>query len=111
MQFQYTEINRILVTGAGEDHAENGTEIKNEGTKTKQDSNFDKVKRAAVSTLAAAAVKAKLLANQEEDQIRLLTSSLIEKQVSMWPGKVLTVVTYMFYSLDFLGKFHQFAVA
>ncbi|CAI8616924.1 unnamed protein product [Vicia faba] len=68
-------------TGAGEDHAGNGMEVKNDGTKTKQDSNFEKLKRTAVSTLAAAAVKAKLLANQEEDQIRQLTSSLIEKQL------------------------------
>lgn len=55
--------------------------MEDDGTKTKQDSSFEKVKRAAVSTLAAAAVKAKLLANQEEDQIRQLTSLLIEKQV------------------------------
>ncbi|XP_027357057.1 SWI/SNF complex subunit SWI3D-like [Abrus precatorius] len=68
-------------TGAGGDHAENGTKVKDDGTKTKQDSNFEKVKRAAVSTLAAAAVKAKLLASQEEDQIRQLTSLLIEKQL------------------------------
>ncbi|CAK8576505.1 unnamed protein product [Lathyrus sativus] len=68
-------------TGAVEDHAGNVMEVKNDGTKTKQDSSFEKLKRAAVSTLAAAAVKAKLLANQEEDQIRQLTSSLIEKQL------------------------------
>ncbi|KAK7264307.1 hypothetical protein RJT34_31914 [Clitoria ternatea] len=60
-------------TGAGADDAENSA-------KAKPDSNFEKVKRAAVSTLAAAAVKAKLLANQEEDQIMQLTSLLIEKQ-------------------------------
>ena len=55
--------------------------MEDDGTETKQDSSFEKVKRAAVSTLAAAAAKAKLLANQEEDQIRQLTSLLIEKQV------------------------------
>jgi len=47
----------------------------------KDDNNIDKLKRAAVSALSAAAVKAKLLANQEEDQIRELAASLIEKQV------------------------------
>lgn len=49
-------------------------------TETKDDSSIDKVKRAAVTALSAAAVKAKLLADQEEDQIRQLTTSLIEKQ-------------------------------
>ncbi|XP_061363567.1 SWI/SNF complex subunit SWI3D-like [Gastrolobium bilobum] len=68
-------------TGAGQDHAENGTTVKDVGTKSKQDNSSEKLKRAAVSTLAAAAVKAKLLANLEEDQIRQLTSSLIEKQL------------------------------
>lgn len=66
--------------------------MKNDGTKTKQDNDFEKVKRAAVSTLAAAAVKAKFLANEEEDQIRQLTSSLIEKQVILWPGKALSAL-------------------
>ncbi|KRH24487.2 hypothetical protein GLYMA_12G044200v4 [Glycine max] len=65
----------------GKDNADNGAKVEDDGTKTKQDSSFEKVKRAAVSTLAAAAVKAKLLANQEEDQIRQLTSLLIEKQL------------------------------
>ncbi|KAG4386752.1 hypothetical protein GLYMA_11G118900v4 [Glycine max] len=68
-------------TGAGKDHADNGAKVEDDGTETKQDSSFEKVKRAAVSTLAAAAAKAKLLANQEEDQIRQLTSLLIEKQL------------------------------
>lgn len=66
---------------AGKDHTENGTKVKDDSMKTKHNNNFEKVKRAAVTTLAAAAVKAKLLANQEEDQIQQLTSSLIEKQV------------------------------
>ncbi|CAK7329714.1 unnamed protein product [Dovyalis caffra] len=47
----------------------------------KDDNKIDKIKRAAVSALSAAAVKAKLLANQEEDQIRQLAASLIEKQL------------------------------
>ncbi|KAL3614101.1 hypothetical protein CASFOL_042175 [Castilleja foliolosa] len=41
----------------------------------------DKLKRAAVTALSAAAVKAKLLADQEEDQILQLTTLLIEKQL------------------------------
>ncbi|KAF7840934.1 SWI/SNF complex subunit SWI3D [Senna tora] len=65
----------------GEDHAENGGKIEDDGTKTKQDNKFEKLKRTAVSTLSAAAVKAKLLANQEEDQIQQLTTVLIEKQL------------------------------
>ena len=48
---------------------------------TKDNPNVDKLKRAAVSTIAAAAVKAKLLADQEEDEIRQITALLIEKQV------------------------------
>ncbi|TKY67550.1 SWI/SNF complex subunit SWI3D [Spatholobus suberectus] len=68
-------------SNTGKDCADNGAKVEDDGTKTKQDSNFEKVKRAAISTLAAAAVKAKLLANQEEDQIRQLTSLLIEKQL------------------------------
>ncbi|ESW03840.1 hypothetical protein PHAVU_011G046200 [Phaseolus vulgaris] len=68
-------------TGTGKDHADNGAKVEDNDTRIKQDSNFEKMKRAAVSTLAAAAVKAKVLANQEEDQIRQLTSLLIEKQL------------------------------
>lgn len=57
-------------------------------TETKDDSSIDKVKRAAVTALSAAAVKAKLLAGQEEDQIRQLTTSLIEKQFSKMEAKL-----------------------
>lgn len=53
------------------------------------------MKRAAVSTLAAAAVKAKVLANQEEDQIRQLTSLLIEKQVISWPGEDIVALYFL----------------
>nr|GMD85744.1 SWI/SNF complex subunit SWI3D [Ipomoea batatas] len=42
---------------------------------------IDKIKHAAVTALSAAAVKAKFLAEQEEDQIRMLATSLIEKQL------------------------------
>ncbi|PKA59837.1 SWI/SNF complex subunit SWI3D [Apostasia shenzhenica] len=42
---------------------------------------INNLKRAAVSVLSAAAVKAKLLADQEEDEIRQLASFVIEKQL------------------------------
>ncbi|KAM0937906.1 putative transcription factor MYB/SANT family [Dioscorea sansibarensis] len=43
--------------------------------------NIDKVKRAAITALSAAAVKARLLANEEENQIRQLAALVIEKQL------------------------------
>ncbi|ESQ53680.1 hypothetical protein EUTSA_v10024321mg [Eutrema salsugineum] len=77
---------------------ENGTtgEITNkEGNKekdvsegTKEKHNIDKLKRAAISALSAAAVKAKALAKQEEDQIRQLSGSLIEKQLHKLEAKL-----------------------
>ncbi|KAK4258661.1 hypothetical protein QN277_005085 [Acacia crassicarpa] len=66
---------------SGEGHTENGREMEDNITNNKQNDKFEKLKRAAVSTLAASAVKAKLLANQEEDQIQQLAASLIEKQL------------------------------
>ncbi|OIW08707.1 hypothetical protein TanjilG_03383 [Lupinus angustifolius] len=75
-------------TVAGEDHAENGTKVKDNSTKTKPYNNFEKLKHAAVSTLAAAAVKAKVLANEEDDQIRQLTSLLIERQLHKLEAKL-----------------------
>ncbi|MQL83343.1 hypothetical protein Taro_015838 [Colocasia esculenta] len=48
---------------------------------TKDDSTISKIRRAAVTALSAAAVNAKLLANQEEVQIRQLVSLVIEKQL------------------------------
>lgn len=41
----------------------------------------EKLKRAALTALSAAAVKAKLLADQEEDQLLQLSTFLVEKQV------------------------------
>ncbi|RDY08820.1 SWI/SNF complex subunit SWI3D, partial [Mucuna pruriens] len=66
---------------SGGDHTENGTKVKDDGKQAKHDNNFEKLKQAAVSTLAAAAVKAKILADEEEDHIRQLASLLIEKQL------------------------------
>lgn len=45
------------------------------------DHNIDRLKRAAVTALSAAAVKAKLLAKLEENEILKLVSLVIEKQV------------------------------
>lgn len=63
------------------DIAKTGDPKSVESTKAKDDSNIAKLKRAALATLSAAAVKAKLLANQEEDEIRQLATTLIEKQL------------------------------
>lgn len=52
-----------------------------EPLESKDSHNIDRVKRAASTAVSAAAVKAKLLADQEEDQIRQLASMLIDKQV------------------------------
>ncbi|KAK8562942.1 hypothetical protein V6N12_011006 [Hibiscus sabdariffa] len=57
-------------------------------TETKDDSSIEKLKLAAVTALSAAAVKAKVLADQEEDQIRQLTTSLIEKQFHKMEAKL-----------------------
>lgn len=69
----------LCCSGAGE--AKDSVDGRKNPLKTKNDKDIDKVKRAAVTALSAAAVKAKCLADQEEDQIRQLTTSLIEKQV------------------------------
>lgn len=71
----------LNVDFAGENPNKEGNQEKDvcEGTKDKH--NIEKLKRAAISALSAAAVKAKNLAKQEEDQIRQLSGSLIEKQV------------------------------
>ncbi|KAG2703460.1 hypothetical protein I3760_06G138400 [Carya illinoinensis] len=75
--------NSVDENGAnkGEDLIEEGKKVKHETIERKNLNKFDKVKRAAVTALSAAAVKAKLLANQEEDQIRQLATFLIEKQL------------------------------
>lgn len=64
-----------------EDQNRDGQDEKHDSKETKNDQYIDKLKHAAVTALSAAAVKAKLLACQEEDQIRQLATSLIEKQV------------------------------
>ncbi|CAG7898215.1 unnamed protein product [Brassica rapa] len=64
----------------GTDGCENTKKEKDVSEETKDKYNTDKLKRAAISALSAAAVKAKHLAKQEEDHIRQLSGSLIEKQ-------------------------------
>ena len=69
---------------------------------TKEDPSMHNLTRAAVTAISAAAVKAKFLADQEEDQIRKLATSLVEKQViSYWS------VSYSV-SLNTLGNFEPF---
>ncbi|CAN1173138.1 SWI/SNF complex subunit SWI3D [Linum perenne] len=63
-----------------EDQKDSTTE-KPDDEGTKDSSKIDKLKRAGAAALSAAAVKAKLLANQEEDQIRQLAAVMIEKQL------------------------------
>ncbi|KAK9136365.1 hypothetical protein Syun_015695 [Stephania yunnanensis] len=48
---------------------------------TRDEQVVDRLKRAAVTTLSAAAVKAKILANEEEYQIKKLATFLIDKQL------------------------------
>ncbi|KAK4401551.1 SWI/SNF complex subunit SWI3D [Sesamum angolense] len=66
-------------TGDGE--AKECGSDKKEPIVNKRDLDKNKLQRAAITALSAAAVKAKLLADQEEDQILQLSSSLIEKQL------------------------------
>lgn len=66
---------------AGEEETKDFTNETQDPLETKDDHNVDKVKRTAVTAISAAAVKAKLLADQEEDQIRQLATLLIDKQV------------------------------
>ncbi|KAI3895610.1 hypothetical protein MKW98_025401 [Papaver atlanticum] len=49
--------------------------------KNKDDHNIQRIKRAAITALSASAVKAKLLAKQEEDEIQQLATFLIDKQL------------------------------
>ncbi|KAL6209629.1 hypothetical protein ACLB2K_020569 [Fragaria x ananassa] len=65
------------------------TEPKNDKKQEmKGEQKIDKIKQAAVSAVSAAAVKAKLLAEQEEDQIRQLAAMLIEKQLHKLEAKL-----------------------
>ncbi|KAK9053362.1 hypothetical protein SSX86_029995 [Deinandra increscens subsp. villosa] len=61
---------------------------------TKDDPHMHKLTHAAVTAITAAAVKAKFLADQEEDHIRQLATSLVEKQLHKLETK-LTFFTEM----------------
>ncbi|KAI3786322.1 hypothetical protein L1987_39921 [Smallanthus sonchifolius] len=61
---------------------------------TKDDPSMHKLRQAAVTAISAAAVKAKFLVDQEEDQIRQLATSLVEKQLHKLETK-LTFFTEM----------------
>ena len=54
----------------------------------KNDDSITRLKRAAATAISAAAVKAKLLAEQEEDQIRRLAALVVEKLV---PQKIYSI--------------------
>ena len=88
----------------GEEQIEDGKKVQLETTETKKDDNkYDRVKRAAVTAISAATVKAKLLANQEEDQIRQLAAFLIEKQVNLITKEALILLLIVdFGSFDFM---------
>nr|XP_043620572.1 SWI/SNF complex subunit SWI3D [Erigeron canadensis] len=55
---------------------------------SKDNSSMHKLTRAAVTAISAAAVKAKLLADQEEDHIRQLATALVEKQLYKLEAKL-----------------------
>lgn len=70
-----------MFNDVGEAGAKECINVNKPSLDTKDDPNMHNLTRAAVSAISAAAVKAKLLADQEEDSIRQLATSLIEKQV------------------------------
>ncbi|PPD76525.1 hypothetical protein GOBAR_DD26538 [Gossypium barbadense] len=80
--------NSVNENGVTTDKIEEGKSKNHDSTEREDNSSIDKLKRAAVTALSAAAVKAKLLADQEEDQIRQLTTSLIEKQLHKMEAKL-----------------------
>ncbi|KAE8711726.1 organ-specific protein S2-like [Hibiscus syriacus] len=80
--------NSVNEKGATTDKSKEGKNKNHDSTGREDNSSIDRVKRAAVTALSAAAVKAKLLADQEEDQIRQLTASLIEKQLHKLEAKL-----------------------
>ncbi|KAF3435689.1 hypothetical protein FNV43_RR22781 [Rhamnella rubrinervis] len=80
--------NATVENESSEDQTKDGNREKQDCRETKEVCKIDKIKRAAVSALSAAAVKAKLLANQEEDNIRQLSTLLIEKQMNKLETKL-----------------------
>ncbi|GAB4837922.1 hypothetical protein Ancab_027450 [Ancistrocladus abbreviatus] len=76
-------VDSVAEDGAktGEDQTKDAESGDPKSSETKDDHIMDKLKRAVVTTIAAAAVKAKLLAKQEEDEIRQLATLLVDKQL------------------------------
>lgn len=73
----------IVQNGDSKDvrEAEDSKNENKDSADTKDDLCIEKVKHAALTAVSSAAVKAKILADQEEDQIRLLATLLVEKQL------------------------------
>lgn len=80
----------------GVDQAKESKTENHDSTETKDDHIIENTKRAAITALSAAAVKAKLLADQEEDQIRQLATLLIDKQVRLVAKLAHIVVLWYF---------------
>ncbi|KAF5758763.1 putative transcription factor MYB/SANT family [Helianthus annuus] len=79
---------------SGDTGAKDSKDVNEKPPDTKDDPVTHKLTRAAVAAISAAAVKAKFLADQEEDQIRQLATSLVEKQLHKLETK-LTFFTEM----------------
>ncbi|CAI9294686.1 unnamed protein product [Lactuca saligna] len=84
--------NTSMAENSGEAEAKECKNVKKKKqapeAETKNDQNIHNMTRAAVTAISAAAVKAKLLADREEDQIRKLATSLIEKQLQKLETKL-----------------------
>lgn len=80
---QLVTSNSIVENGENSDEkeAKDGEIDNKDPVETKNDLHIDKIKHSAVTAISAAAVKAKILANNEEDQIQQLATLLIEKQL------------------------------
>ncbi|XP_039055031.1 SWI/SNF complex subunit SWI3D-like [Hibiscus syriacus] len=85
---QPVALNSGNENGVAKDKNKEGKNQNGDSTDREDNSSIDKVKNVAVTALSAAAVKAKLLADQEEDQIRQLAASLIEKQLFKMEAKL-----------------------
>ncbi|MFS7998723.1 hypothetical protein Hanom_Chr12g01157291 [Helianthus anomalus] len=83
-----------MFNDVGDTGTKDSKDVNEKPPDTKDDPVTHKLTRAAVAAISAAAVKAKFLADQEEDQIRQLATSLVEKQLHKLETK-LTFFTEM----------------
>ncbi|XP_038721238.1 SWI/SNF complex subunit SWI3D-like isoform X2 [Tripterygium wilfordii] len=81
-------------TNAGEDQIKDSKMDRHGCTETKDMQDIDKLKRAAASAISAAAVKAEVLAEQEEEEIRQLVASMIENYI-IWKPSWLSLVRWI----------------